>query len=102
MGRLFDLIERHRERQTYPPAYSRIAEKVGVSRQTLLNWREPTKLIDKAHLIALAAEINVPYETVRDALLEDIGYLREDQVAVAARRSSKRPPRGPKVQGPDE
>lgn len=78
MGQLFRLVERHREaREPYPPSYSKIAEQVGVSRQTLLNWREPTKLIDKEHLVALAHVTGVPYERVLDALLEDIGYKYE-------------------------
>lgn len=81
MGRLFDLVEAHRAaHEPYPPSYSRIAELVGVSRQTLLNWRTPNKLLDKEHLIGLSEVTGVPYQRVLDALLEDIGYLRaEDQ-----------------------
>lgn len=82
MGRLFDLIIEHRQaHEPYPPSYARIAEQVGVSRQTLLNWRTPTKLLDKEHLEALAEVTRVPYERVLDALLEDIGYLRKEQKA---------------------
>jgi transcriptional regulator with XRE-family HTH domain len=82
MGRLFDLVEAHRKRyEPYAPSYSQIAAKVGVSRQTLLNWREPTKLIDKAHLQALSEETGVPYHVVLDALLEDIGYKHPDNPA---------------------
>lgn len=75
MGRLFELIEAHRTAQAYPPSYSRIAEQVGVARQTLLNWRTPTTLIQRDHLEALAGVIGVPYIRVLDALLEDIGYI---------------------------
>lgn len=88
MGRLFDLIERHRESQAYPPTYSRIAEQVGVSRQTLLNWREPTQLIKKDHLRALAGVTGVPYQRVLDALLEDIDYLTEEDRPSPVRKSS--------------
>lgn len=75
MGRLFDLIDEHRDRQVYTPSYSRIAEQLGVSRQTLLNWREPSRLIAKDHLVAIASVTGVPYARVLDALLADIGYL---------------------------
>ncbi len=78
MGRLFDLIDAHRDAQRYPPSYAAIASKVGVSRQTLLNWRTPTKLIEKKHIEKLAREIHVSYRTVLDALLEDIGYLHTE------------------------
>lgn len=76
MGKLFDIVEAYRQRYApHQPTYSRVAEQVGVSRQTLLNWRNPTKLIDKDHLLALADLSGVPYHRVLDALLEDIGYL---------------------------
>ncbi len=78
MGRLFELIEAHQARQVYPPSLSRIAADVGVSRQTLLNWREPSRLIDKRHLQDLARVLGVRYEVVRDALLEDIDYMYPD------------------------
>ena len=103
MGRLFDLIEEYRSRYApHEPTYSKVAEQVGVSRQTLLNWREPTKLIDKEHLVAVAELTRVPYQRILDALLEDIGYLRMDQdVPLAARRSPRKPPRGRREQSPD-
>lgn len=87
MGRLFDLIEDHRKaHEPYPPTYSKIAEQAGVSRQTLLNWRTPTKLLQKEHLVAIARVTGVPYQRVLDALLEDIGYLRaEDRPPPAGR-----------------
>lgn len=98
MGRLFDLVEEYRARYSpHEPSYSRIAEQVGVSRQTLLNWKTPTKLLDKEHIRALATVTGVPYQRVLDALLEDIGYLREDQEPIAARRSKKRGPQGPRA-----
>lgn len=40
-----------------------------------MNWREPTKLIEKKHLTAVSRLTGVAYQTVRDALLEDIDYL---------------------------
>lgn len=80
MGRLFEIVDAYRARYApHPPSYSRVAEQVGVSRQTLLNWRAPTKLIRKEYLVALATLTGVPYARVLDALLEDIGYLHADQ-----------------------
>ncbi len=100
MGRLFEIVEDYRSRfSPHEPSYSKVAELVGVSRQTLLNWETPTKLLDKKHLVALSDLTGYPYQRVLDALLEDIGYLREEQdlpEGVAARRSKKHPPRGPR------
>lgn len=76
MGRLFELIDAYRDSHApYPPSYAKIAEQVGVSRQTLLNWREPTGWITRTHLEAVARTIGVPYLRVLDAMLEDIGYI---------------------------
>lgn len=77
-GRLFALLEEHRARQQYPPSLARLAAELGVARQTVLNWRAPTALIDKAHLQAIARVTGVPYARVLDALLDDIGYLHPD------------------------
>lgn len=93
MGRLFDIVDEYRDRfAPHPPSYRRIAEQIGVAPQTLNNWRQPTKLLDKEHLRALSEITGVPYQRVLDALLEDIGYLREDQpVVIAARRTDRQP-----------
>lgn len=77
MGRLFDLIQEHVDSQPYEVTLSQVAKRIGVSRQTVLNWRTPTKLIDKKHLVAISQVTGRSYETVRDALLNDIGYLTE-------------------------
>lgn len=92
MGRLFDLVEAYRDRYApHEPSYSKVAEQVGVSRQTLLNWRTPTKLLDKDHMVSLAKVLGVPWETVRDALLDDIGWKYEGQEVAArtVKRKSK-------------
>lgn len=78
MGRLYELLQTHMDAQPYEVKPADIARKIGVSRQTVLNWKAPTKLIDKDHLIAIAAITGVPYQRVLDALLEDIGYLHPE------------------------
>lgn len=89
MGRLFDLIEQHREAQPYPPSYSRIAERVGVSRQTVMNWRTPSKLPETEHLQALAAAIGQPYHRVLDAALIDTGYLEPPRASPQGGRGAE-------------
>lgn len=75
MGRLYDLIQAHMDAQPYEVRPADVARALGVSRQTVLNWREPTRLVSKKHLQALAQLTGVPYLRVLDALLEDIGYI---------------------------
>lgn len=77
MGRLFDLVEAHREAQGYEVSYAKIAKKVGVSRQTLLNWRDPKLPPYKEHLEAFARTAGVPYRVVLEAALQDTGLHPE-------------------------
>lgn len=92
MGRLFELIEAHRSsHEPYPPSYSRIAEQVGVARQTLLNWRDPTGWIRREHLEALAEVLGVPYIRLLDAMLEDIGYIPKRPPTQGGGQQAERP-----------
>lgn len=74
MGKLYELIEEHISSQMYPPSERQVAKQLGVTQTTLKNWREPKRLIDKEHLLAIARVTRNPYARVLDALLEDIGY----------------------------
>lgn len=78
MGEFYDLIQRHIDAQPYKVSDRQVAQKLGVTQTTLSNWRRPVKLVSKRHVIAVAKLTGVPYERVRDALLNDIGWLRED------------------------
>jgi transcriptional regulator with XRE-family HTH domain len=75
MGKLYDLIQEHIDSQGYEVTPAQVARKIGVSRQTVLNWREPAKLPMREHLQAIARVTGVPYQRVLDAVLDDIGYL---------------------------
>lgn len=75
MGKLYDLIQEHIDAQPYPVSERQVALAIGVTQTTLKNWREPKKLIDKEHLLAIARITRNPYHRVLDALLEDIGYI---------------------------
>lgn len=77
MGRLYDLIQEHIDKQVYPPSERAVAKQLGVTQTTLSNWREPKRLIDKRHLVAIARLTGYPYARVLDALLADIDYLEE-------------------------
>lgn len=78
MGRLFDIIQAHIDKQTYPPSQRDVARALGVSPTTLGNWRKPSRLIEEEHLQSIARLTGVPYRTVLEALLFDIGYLRDE------------------------
>lgn len=75
MGQLYDLIQAHMDAQPYEVRPADVARKLGVSRQTVLNWREPTGWVSRRHLEGIAQLTGVPYLRVLDAMLEDIGYI---------------------------
>lgn len=87
MGKLYDLIQAHMDAQPYGVSERQVAHKIGVTQTTLSNWREPRKLIAKEHLQSIARVTGVPYLRVLDALLDDIGYLREESDGNAQRSS---------------
>lgn len=84
MGKFYDLIQQHIDEQPYPPSERMIASRLGVTQTTLSNWREPKKLIEKRHIVAVSELVGVRYERARDALLADIGYLTESDDPPAA------------------
>lgn len=78
VGQLYSLIEEHMDRQNgYRISQRQVAQRLGVSPTTLANWRDPKELVEKRHLVAISNLTGVPYHRVLDALLADIGYLRE-------------------------
>jgi transcriptional regulator with XRE-family HTH domain len=78
MGRLWDLIQEFVDAQPFEVRDADIARRLGVAKTTVKNWRQPKSLVDKEHLVAIAELTRVPYHRVLDALLEDIGYLYEE------------------------
>ena len=78
MGKLYNLIQDHIDAQPYKVSERQIARRIGVTQTTLSNWREPKKLIAKDHLLAISRVTGVPYLRVLDALLDDIGYLKNE------------------------
>lgn len=78
MGKFYDLIQDHIDAQPYGASERQIAKRLGVTQTTLKNWRTPKRLIEREHLRAVAELTGVPYLRVLDALLDDIGYLRDE------------------------
>lgn len=90
MGRLFDILQAHVDAQPYEVSWADVARKIGVSRQTVLNWREPNRLIQREHLRRISEVTGVPYLRVLDALLKDIGYLSDDGAGPPSARPDAR------------
>ena len=75
MGHLTDLIDRWAADQPVMPPQTGIAAALGVSRQSLLGWREGGTLPRPEHVAAVAALTGAPYVRVLDAAMTDAGYL---------------------------
>lgn len=80
LGRLIDEYQRR-----HSASIGGLADRIGVSRQTLRQWRvgETRSLPTQANLAALATEIDYPYVRVLEAALHDAGYLGTDDISVA-------------------
>lgn len=79
MGKFYDLIQQHMDAQPYPVTERQVARRLGVTQTTLANWRTPKRLIAKEYIVGVADLAGVRYSQALDALLDDIGYLTEQQ-----------------------
>jgi transcriptional regulator with XRE-family HTH domain len=86
MGMLWDLIQRHIDRQPYPPSERQVAAKLGVAPNALRYWREPKKLPSRENLQAIADLVGVRYAVVLDAALRDTGYHESSPATVVHMR----------------
>lgn len=86
-----------------------LALRIGVSATLIGRWKRGAyeELPKQRILAALADQLGVDLKTVVDAALEDTYYREGDgndehrAASIAARRNTKRPPRGPREQQPD-
>lgn len=74
MGRLWDLIEQHRDAQPYPPSYRQLSIKLGVSQSLFDTWKAPKRLPSRENLEGIARLVGVSYQTVLEAALDDTRY----------------------------
>lgn len=81
MGRLWELIEEHRNSQDYPPSVRQIALKLDVSPTTVNNWKSPKDLPSRKNLEALAVLLNRPYLEILAIALADTQYLNDETVS---------------------
>ncbi|MFB7890275.1 hypothetical protein ACFCZ3_19715 [Cellulosimicrobium cellulans] len=79
-GRLWALVQEHRDAQPYPPSDRAIAARLGISPTALANWRGPSRLPERRNLEALARLVGVPYRKVLSAALVDAGYIDPEEV----------------------
>ena len=115
-GHLWTLVEAWLDTLDWPPSQRRIADHMGFSSSALTDWKYGRAVPDPDRLYRLAVLIHTPYRYVLDAVLKDQGYLDEngrepfkavedqaryEDIAQAARRNTKRPPRGPRMQQGD-
>lgn len=88
MGKLYDIIQTHIDAQPYEVSVRQVAKALGVTPTTVANWREPTQLVRKDHLEAIARVTGTPYREVLAALLADIGYEDEPPAESSADRTA--------------
>lgn len=104
MGRLWDLIDEHREASPYPPSYRQIALSAGINPSTFMKWQTIKSLPDREHLQAVARTIGVSYTKVLIAALKDVAYISSSLEAVledAIQDAGLPDFEGPDFEGPD-
>lgn len=78
MSRLLAIIDAYKDNHGQPSDAS-IARAVGIAPQTLSSWRKRgiRELPARDTLLSLARFMSEPYSAVLDAVLVDIGYVKE-------------------------
>lgn len=84
MSVLWDLIQARLDEQDFPPSGRRLAKHLGVSAQTLTNWKgELKQLPERENIEAVATFVGQTYAKVLEMVLVDIGYGPTHRVRVA-------------------
>lgn len=74
---IWRLIEEWRDAQLFPVSQAALAEKIGISRSAISQWKNGQARPTPAKLRALSDTTRIPYENLLDALLADMGYLTD-------------------------
>lgn len=77
-GHLWAVIQEWMDAMPYPPSQGRLADRLGISRSSMTDYKFARSMPSPDFLHALAAEIGAPYERVLDAALKDAGYRAEE------------------------
>lgn len=75
--RLWALIDNWLNTQMFPPSQNQLAQKIGVARNAVSKWKYGQARPTPQNLHKLADITNIPFITLRTALVEDLGYTTE-------------------------
>ena len=76
--RLWKLIQQWRDAQFFPVSQAQLADKLGVTRSAVSQWKLGQSRPTPANLRDLARLTRIPYEDLRIAVVEDLGYVQEE------------------------
>lgn len=87
---VWNVVQQWIDAQWNKPTQTQLAERLGVSRQAVSQWRTGQSRPQPKHLRELAAATRIPYRDLTDALLCDLGYLTIEEVGSDARSAPNR------------
>lgn len=76
--RLWMLIQQWLDAQLFHVSQAQLADKLGVTRSAVSQWKHGQARPTPANLRDIAALTRIPYVDLRTALVEDLGYLVEE------------------------
>lgn len=77
--RLWALIQQWLDVQLFHVSQAQLANKLGVQRSAISQWKLGQSTPRPEHLRALAKLTGVPFVDLRTAVAEDLGYLEQDE-----------------------
>ncbi|WP_426243773.1 hypothetical protein [Nocardioides sp. LHG3406-4] len=97
-GALWRLLEEWASNHPLDPNQRQLAHLFGVSDSLLSNWKYMESAMQTDDMLRVSEATGIAFEVLAQAVREDSPHV---QIAVAARRSPKRPPQGPREQQAD-
>jgi len=93
VSHLWTVIQEWLELLPYPPNQSKLAERLGVSRSAVSDWKKGVSSPGAQHLRALATEMQSVagpdiYARLLEAVNQDQGYLPPSSLRTAARKGT--------------
>ena len=77
---LWALIEEWRDAQLFPVSQAALADKVGITRSAMSQWKKGQATPTPENLRSLSRVTRIQYERLLEAVVRDMGYMTDEEV----------------------
>lgn len=77
---LWALIEEWRDAQLFPVSQAALADKVGITRSAMSQWKKGQATPTPENLRSLSRVTRIQYDRLLEAVVRDMGYMTDEEV----------------------